>query len=71
MRRAGLISVDWHRNIIKREKPLKEYIEKNVMASDMWPTVVEDWCRINAIILGKRGSVNADYQEPLLLHQNK
>ena len=31
--RAGLVNVNWRNRTIKREKPLKEYVAKNVIAS--------------------------------------
>ena len=68
-RRSGLINVDWHKRTIKREKPLKEYVKKNVIESEMWPTIAEDWGRINAAIQNKRGNVNSEYQELLLQKQ--
>jgi hypothetical protein len=61
--------VDWHRRIIKREKPLKEYVKKNVVESEMWPIIAEDWRKIYAVILNKRSQVNAEYQELLLPKQ--
>jgi hypothetical protein len=68
LRRAGLISVDWHQRIIKREKQLKEYI-KTVTAGEMWPTVKEDWNRLNRAIQDKYGKVNLEYQQLLSLKQ--
>ena len=65
-RRSGIINVDWHTRMIKREKPLKEYVKKNVIESEMWPTLAEDWGKINSAIQNKRGNVNAEYQELLL-----
>lgn len=65
-RRSGIINVDWHTRMIKREKPLKEYVKKNVIESEMWPTIAEDWGRINAAIQNKRGNVNAEYKELLI-----
>ena len=62
LRRSGIINVDWHTRMIKREKPLKEYVKKNVIESEMWPTIAEDWGRINAAIQNRRGNVNAEYQ---------
>ena len=49
--------------------PLKEYVKKNVIESENWPTIAEDWGRINAAIQNKRGNVNAEYQELLLQNQ--
>jgi hypothetical protein len=65
LRRGGLISVDWHRRIIKREKPMKEYVTKRVMANEMWPTIMEDWLKINKAIQDTYNSVNTEYQELL------
>jgi hypothetical protein len=65
MTRSGLISVDWNRRIIKREKSLFEYVKKNIISSEMWSTVGENWRKINAVILNKHGKVNPEYQELL------
>jgi hypothetical protein len=69
MSRADLIKVDWHLRIIKREKPLKEHVTKNLVASEMWPIIAEDWRKINAIIQNKRNRVNVEYQELLFPKQ--
>ena len=66
LRRSGLISVDWHRRTIKREKAIKEYVRKNVIAGEMWPIIAEDWLRISTLIQNKRNTVNAEYQELLI-----
>jgi hypothetical protein len=65
MTRSGLISVDWNRRIIKREKSLYEYVKKNIISGEMWSTVGENWRKINAVILNKHGKVNPEYQELL------
>ena len=65
LRRTGLISVDWHRRVIKREKLLKEYVKSNASARENWSAIAEDWRRIHSIILNKYGNVNAEYQELL------
>ena len=65
MARSGLISVDWNRRIIKREKSLFEYVKKNIISGEMWSTVGENWRKINAVILNKHGKVNPEYQELL------
>jgi Mg2+-importing ATPase len=69
LRRSGIINVDWHTRMIKREKPLKEYVKKNVIESEMWPTIGEEWVKINSAIQNRRGAVNAEYQELLLPKQ--
>jgi hypothetical protein len=63
--RAGIIRVDWQRRTIKREKSLKEYVTKNVMTSELWPTMAEDWRRIDTTIRKKRNKVNPEYQQSL------
>ena len=65
LRRGGLISVDWHRRIIKREGPMKEYVLKRIVASEMWPMLIDDWLKINRAIQEKYGKVNAEYQDVL------
>jgi Mg2+-importing ATPase len=62
LRRAGLISVDWRRRTIKREKALKEYVMTTVLAGEMWPTIAKDWDRVVEAIHGKYGKVNEEYQ---------
>ena len=65
LRRSNLISVDWNRRTIKREKALNEYVKKNILSSPTWATVGQDWRKINAVILNKRGKVNPEYQQLL------
>jgi Mg2+-importing ATPase len=65
LRRSGLISVDWSKRIIKREKTLKDYVTKDIVSSPKWSTLNEDWRKINAVILNKRGKVNPEYQQLL------
>ncbi len=66
LRLAGLISVDWHKRIIKREKPMKEYVTKSVVANGMWPSIIEDWRRISKATQDKYNNVNPEYQELLI-----
>ncbi len=66
LRRSGLISVDWGKRTIKREKTLKDYVKKEIITGPIWATISEDWRKINAIILSKRGSVNPEYQQLLM-----
>ncbi|PUA31319.1 MAG: magnesium-translocating P-type ATPase [Candidatus Terraquivivens tikiterensis] len=70
LKRAGLISFDWRQRTIRREKPLKEYVRKQLMSSSLWPRVAQDWHKINRIIKEKYGKVNQEYQE-LLLHDSQ
>jgi F0F1-type ATP synthase beta subunit len=66
LKRAGLISFDWRQKTIKREKPLKEYVTKQLMTSELWPKIAQDWHKISKTIQEKYGKVNAEYQELLL-----
>jgi len=65
LRRSGLISVDWNKRTIKREKTLKEYVKKDIISGPMWATIGEDWRKINAVLLNKRGKINPEYQQLL------
>jgi len=47
---------------IKREKPLKEYVTKQLMTSELWPKIAQDWHKISIIIKEKHGKVNQEYQ---------
>ncbi|MEM2910242.1 MAG: magnesium-translocating P-type ATPase [Nitrososphaerota archaeon] len=66
LRRAGLISIDWRLRTIKREKPMKDYVTKQVMTSQFWPKIAEDWRKIRDIIQDKYNKVNPEYQSVLL-----
>ena len=66
LRHTGLISFDWRQRMIKREKPLKEYVTKQLMTSELWPKIAQDWLKISKTIQEKYGKVNAEYQELLL-----
>ena len=65
LRRSGLISVDWSKRTIKREKSLDEYVKKSIIGGPMWPTISEEWRKINYILLNKHGAVNPEYQQLL------
>jgi len=65
LRHAGLISFNWQRRTIKREKPLREYVVKQLMTSELWPRIIQDWYKISRIIREKYRGVNPEYQEIL------
>jgi hypothetical protein len=69
LRRGGLIDVDWHKRVIKRTGPIKEYISKQVVASRMWPLISDDWIRIGKSIQDKYGKVNPDFHDFLFPKQ--
>ncbi|MBS7653447.1 magnesium-translocating P-type ATPase [Candidatus Bathyarchaeota archaeon] len=66
LKRAGLVSFDWRQRTIKREKPLKEYVTKQLINSDLWPKISQDWNKISSIIQEKHERVNSEYLELLL-----
>ncbi len=66
LKRARLINFEWHQRKIKREKPLKEYVTKQLMTSELWPKIAQDWHKISRTIKEKYGKVNSEYQELLL-----
>jgi Mg2+-importing ATPase len=65
LKRAGLIGFDWRQRTIKREKPLKEYVTKQLMTSELWPKIAQDWHRISKTLQEKYGKINLEYQELL------
>ena len=69
LKRAGLIGFDWRQRMIKREKPLKEYVTKQLMTSELWPKIAQDWHKISKTIQEKYRKVNSEYQK-LLLHKS-
>ena len=65
LKRAGLISFDWRQRTIKKEKPLKEYVTRHLMTSELWPKIAQDWHKISKTIQEKYGKINSEYQELL------
>ena len=66
LRRSGLISVDWNKRTIKREKSLEEYVKKSIIGSPLWSSISEDWRKIHNILIEKHGTVNLEYQQILV-----
>jgi hypothetical protein len=65
LRHNGLISVDWNKRMIKREKTLQEYVKTKIISGPTWADTNEDWRKINAVLLNKWGKVNSEYQKLL------
>jgi Mg2+-importing ATPase len=65
LRRTGLINVDWSQRTIKRQRALREYVLKNVLAGEMWPTIMDDWNRVASAIQKKYGRINEEYRRNL------
>jgi hypothetical protein len=63
LRHGGLIEIDWHSRIIKRNASIKEYITKRVATSPTWPLAYDDWLRMNRAIQEKYGKTNPDFQD--------
>ncbi|MBS7658168.1 magnesium-translocating P-type ATPase [Candidatus Bathyarchaeota archaeon] len=62
---AGFINFEWHQRKIKREQSLKEYVRKQLMTSELWPKIIQEWHKISRTIKEKYGKVNLEYQELL------
>ncbi|MEM1602172.1 MAG: HAD-IC family P-type ATPase, partial [Candidatus Bathyarchaeia archaeon] len=60
LRRAGLISIDWRDGKIRREKAMKDYIEKYVL-TELWPKILDDWRSISVFLKAKYGKINQEY----------
>ncbi|MEM1507650.1 MAG: hypothetical protein QW294_03620 [Candidatus Bathyarchaeia archaeon] len=60
LRRASLISVDWHEGKIRREKAMKDYVEKYVF-SELWPKISDDWRSIGVFLKARYGKINQEY----------
>jgi Mg2+-importing ATPase len=65
LRRTGLVSIDWHERVIKREKPMKEYVTTRVVTNETWPIIIEDWRRISGAVESEYGETNPEYRELL------
>ena len=63
LQRSKLVSINWQARTIKREVALKEYIKKNVTASEMWASKAADWGRICLIMQKMHGTINTEYQK--------
>ena len=66
LRRVGLISFNWQKRTIKREKSMKDYVTKQVINSELWPKIADDWRKISGTIQSKHNKVNMEYQNLLL-----
>lgn len=66
LRRAGLISFNWQKRTIKREKAIRDYVMQQVVNSEFWPRIAEDWWKISNTIQSKHGKLNMEYQNILL-----
>jgi Mg2+-importing ATPase len=64
LRRAGLVSINWRERIIRREKPMRDYVMKQV-ASEFWPKIAKDWRKISSTIQTKYDKLNPEYQNML------
>ncbi|MGB9622431.1 MAG: cation transporting ATPase C-terminal domain-containing protein, partial [Candidatus Bathyarchaeia archaeon] len=61
LRRAGLISINWRKRTIKREKPIRDYVTKQVVTSEFWPKISKEWQKISDIIQEKYEKANTEY----------
>ncbi|MEM3662231.1 MAG: magnesium-translocating P-type ATPase [Sulfolobales archaeon] len=59
LRRASLISIDWREGKIRREKAMKDYVEKYVF-SELWPKILDDWRSISVFLKARYGKINQE-----------
>jgi hypothetical protein len=45
---------------------MKDYVTKQVVTSEFWPKIAEDWRKIRDISQSKYNKVNIEYQNLLL-----
>ncbi|MEM1673499.1 MAG: HAD-IC family P-type ATPase [Candidatus Bathyarchaeia archaeon] len=60
LRRANLVSIDWREGKIRREKAMKDYVEKYVF-SELWPKILDDWRSISLYLKARYGKINQEY----------
>jgi len=60
LRRANLVSIDWREGKIRREKAIKDYVEKYVF-SELWPKISDDWRSISLYLKARYGKINQEY----------
>ncbi|MCW3999717.1 MAG: magnesium-translocating P-type ATPase [Candidatus Bathyarchaeota archaeon] len=65
LRRSNLISVDWKTRTLKREDALVDYVKSSIIEGPLWPSISDEWRKINQILLSKHGTVNPQYQDLL------
>jgi len=66
LRRAGLVTFDWRKRTVKREKPLEDYV-KTYVAKEFLPKMLEDWRRISSYVQTKYGKLNSGYEKLLTM----
>lgn len=63
LRRAGVISVDWHRRTIERLKTMNDYVEKYVSKEPLWQKISGNWRAIGSLIQAKYQKANPDFKK--------
>ncbi|MEM3715742.1 MAG: magnesium-translocating P-type ATPase [Candidatus Bathyarchaeia archaeon] len=63
LRRASLVSIDWREGKIRREKAMKDYVDKYVF-SELWPKILDDWRGISTYLKARYGRINQEYNYP-------
>jgi len=62
LRKANLVSINWHEGKIRREKAMKDYVEKYVF-SELWPNILDDWRSISIFLKARYGKINQEYHQ--------
>ncbi len=66
LRRAGLVTFDWRKRTIKREKSLEDYVETYVV-KEFLPKMLEDWRIISSYVRSKYGKLNSKCERILTM----
>jgi len=62
LRRTGLVDIDWRKGVIKRQPPMKDYVNK-LVKGDLWSKIAGDWLTIGKLIQEKYGKLNPEYDK--------
>ncbi|MEM2248953.1 MAG: magnesium-translocating P-type ATPase [Candidatus Bathyarchaeia archaeon] len=63
LHRASLISINRREGKVRRERAMKDYVEKYVF-SELWPKILDDWRSISVFLKARYGEINQEYNYP-------
>jgi magnesium-transporting ATPase (P-type) len=63
LHRSALVTMDWQKRTIKREPALSDHVKKNIIGTQTWTSLIEDWRRKSSLIQNKHKSINKEYEK--------
>ena len=63
LHRSALVTMDWQKRTIKREPALSDHVKKNIIGTQLWTNLIEDWRRKSGLIRSKYNSINKEYEK--------